>query len=472
MARFLVNPGTPQEWEIQLKPGPNRLGRGDNNDFTIPHGSVSGSHCEVILSDSGALLRDLGSTNGTFINRSPVKEANLQPGHRVQLGAVDMLFEQTVAGPAPMVNVATAAAPPPPPMASPPIPPPVSAPARSGALRISVTPKAPVAAAPVVEAAPEDAVVEAEHTAFVRAPMAVGAAFCKFHPKSPARFYCNKCQKYFCDMCVTARATAAGQMKTCRACGQEVTAVQVQRVASGGEKGFFARIPSAFIYPFKGSGLLVLIFATVVFTVLDFLNFLWFLFLLRILITGYLFCFMQNVIHTTVADENESLSMPAADGLFAAFFAFVGTVLVSFGPPIGIAVANIFFEAGIPVIAIVATAVGGCFYFPMAFLAVAMKDTVMAANPLVVIPAILKVPLQYLVTAFLLIGVYAIRMGGDMIISLISPGLAARDMSDLVTTGGLKVIWSFVSIYLLVVNMRILAFLYLTNKQKFGWFSR
>src|SRR6185369_5933732 len=134
MARFLVNPGTPQEWEIQLKPGPNRLGRGDNNDFTIPHGSVSGSHCEVILSDSGALLRDLGSTNGTFIDRAPVKEANLQPGHRVQLGAVDMLYEQTVAGPGPAIRVVTAtpSAPSPPPpsaMPSPPIPPPVSAPA-------------------------------------------------------------------------------------------------------------------------------------------------------------------------------------------------------------------------------------------------------------------------------------------------------------------------------------------------------
>ena len=323
----------------------------------------------------------------------------------------------------------------------------------------------------MVEAAPEEAHVEAEHTAFVRAPMMVGAAFCKFHPKSPARHYCNKCQKYFCDMCVTARATPTGGIKTCRACGLEVTPIQVQTGPTGNEKGFFARIPGAFVFPFKGSGLLVLIFATVVFTVLDFMTS-WFFFLIRMMVVGYFFCFMQNVIHGTVSDENEPLSMPAADGLFAAFFAFAGTVCISFGAPIAMLVANLFFEAGIPFPAIIATAVAGCFYFPMAFLAVAMKDTVMAANPLVVIPASIKMPLQYLVTAFLLIGVYAVRIGGGMAIGMADPGIATRDMSALITAGGLKAIWSFVSIYLLVVNMRILGMLYVVNKHKFGWFSR
>lgn len=33
--RLVVNPNTPQTWEIQLKPGLNSLGRGDANDFTI-----------------------------------------------------------------------------------------------------------------------------------------------------------------------------------------------------------------------------------------------------------------------------------------------------------------------------------------------------------------------------------------------------------------------------------------------------
>jgi|GEM_PF-1565516 len=91
--RILVNPGTEQAWEISLQPGANRIGRSADNDFTIDHASVSTQHCEVVVSDAGVFLKDLGSTNGTFINRSPVREAWLQPGQHIQFGAIDTIFE-------------------------------------------------------------------------------------------------------------------------------------------------------------------------------------------------------------------------------------------------------------------------------------------------------------------------------------------------------------------------------------------
>ena len=47
--RLLVNPGSPQQWEIQLKSGRNTLGRNPACDATIEHGSVSGTHCEIIV---------------------------------------------------------------------------------------------------------------------------------------------------------------------------------------------------------------------------------------------------------------------------------------------------------------------------------------------------------------------------------------------------------------------------------------
>ena len=75
MARLVINPGSPAAWEIQLKPGANFIGRGFANDFKIPDGSVSGSHCQIMVSDSSVAIKDLGSTNGTFVNRRPVKEA-------------------------------------------------------------------------------------------------------------------------------------------------------------------------------------------------------------------------------------------------------------------------------------------------------------------------------------------------------------------------------------------------------------
>src|SRR5689334_18307313 len=157
MNRLLVNAGTPQAWEIQLKPGVNRIGRGEDNDFVISHGSVSTHHCEITLNDSGVHLKDLGSTNGTFINRAPTREVWLQPGHHVQFGAVDLLFES---------DTASAAAPAAPTNAAPiPIPVPVpTATVRPTGLRINL-PGKEQATETVAEAAEGAPLVEEEHAA-------------------------------------------------------------------------------------------------------------------------------------------------------------------------------------------------------------------------------------------------------------------------------------------------------------------
>src|SRR4051794_27135630 len=93
MPRLVINPGTPSAWEVQLRPGVNRLGRGFDNDFKLDHGSVSTNHCQIIIDNGSARLKDLGSTNGTFVNRGPVAEAVLQSGQTVHLGGVELLFQ-------------------------------------------------------------------------------------------------------------------------------------------------------------------------------------------------------------------------------------------------------------------------------------------------------------------------------------------------------------------------------------------
>ena len=151
--RILVNPGSEQAWEINLKSGVNRIGRGDDNDFTINHASVSGHHCEIMVSDAGVYLKDLGSSNGTFVNRSPVREAWLQPGQHIQFGAIDTIFEASqpamtppqVGQPAPGATVVVAA------VGSPPA---IQPPASAG-LRINRAAPEP---APAAEPAPEEPV--------------------------------------------------------------------------------------------------------------------------------------------------------------------------------------------------------------------------------------------------------------------------------------------------------------------------
>jgi hypothetical protein len=70
------------------------VGRSDENAFTIAEGSVSSRHAELILQGENVLVRDLNSTNGTFINGEQVTgEALLKPGQILRLGLVEMRLE-------------------------------------------------------------------------------------------------------------------------------------------------------------------------------------------------------------------------------------------------------------------------------------------------------------------------------------------------------------------------------------------
>ncbi len=91
--RLIVNPGTPEAWAIKLQFGRNGIGSAAQNEIVIPHASVSAQHCELTVADDGVLLRDLESASGTFISQVPVTEFKLQNGHRIQLGAVELVFE-------------------------------------------------------------------------------------------------------------------------------------------------------------------------------------------------------------------------------------------------------------------------------------------------------------------------------------------------------------------------------------------
>ncbi len=465
MARLVVQPGSPAAWEITLKAGTNSLGRNPANDFKLDDPSVSGSHCEILLENENAVIRDLGSTNGTFVNRAPVTEAALQPGHTIHLGGVEMLF----CADAPVSPVSAQPAGAPRVAPGPQGLPPPRAVAPAGAARgrptmtVSLTPNRqapvtdqqppPMSAPPVATALPDD----------------VGSGPCKHHPKIPGRHFCSHCQLYFCDACVTTRA----KQKFCRHCGTECVPVQVKLQRAAGPKGFFARFPSAFIYPFRGSGLLVLLASTFVLALMEFIGQSWFFLFLKIIAYGYLFSFMQNIIHATANEEEQMPDLPGFDDVLGGAFRLAVTVLICFTLPITFIVLRFFAVLDVPASALLATMVLGCLYFPMAFLAVAMKDTVLAANPLVVVPAMLKVPLGYLVTTIVVIGLYALRQfGGVAAIVAGGRGHATRDMSVLFLTFGLRAVWSLVSVYLLTVSMRILGLLYVTNKQKFGWFDR
>jgi pSer/pThr/pTyr-binding forkhead associated (FHA) protein len=77
----------------ELKVERTTVGRVSDNAFEIPEASVSSHHAELILKGNEVLVRDLGSTNGTFINGERVTEAMLKPGQILRLGMIEMRLE-------------------------------------------------------------------------------------------------------------------------------------------------------------------------------------------------------------------------------------------------------------------------------------------------------------------------------------------------------------------------------------------
>lgn len=78
-----------EPYEHILKPGRTAIGRKADSDITIPEESASRRHAELTLNAEGnaLVLRDLGSTNGTFVNDVMIKaSAPLHDGDYVRVG--------------------------------------------------------------------------------------------------------------------------------------------------------------------------------------------------------------------------------------------------------------------------------------------------------------------------------------------------------------------------------------------------
>lgn len=68
------------------------IGRDPASDLPLDSPVVSWKHAEVVSSDLGYHLNDLGSTNGTFINGRLIRQSLLQPGDEVQIGPFKLVY--------------------------------------------------------------------------------------------------------------------------------------------------------------------------------------------------------------------------------------------------------------------------------------------------------------------------------------------------------------------------------------------
>jgi hypothetical protein len=177
---------------LELRPGVNRFGRTEENDFCIEHPTVSSRHCEVVWENDMVLVRDCDSTNGTFIDGQPVREGRLLPGQTLYVGSVEMVLE-----PSPVTVTIPTVEPPKPP-----------------------TPTR----------------------------MPDGAPACLNHPEVRAAWKCTQCHHEFCNPCVHHLRRVGGKfLNLCPSCSGHCEYIGPKKK----KKSFLAFLQKTLKLPFK-----------------------------------------------------------------------------------------------------------------------------------------------------------------------------------------------------------------------------
>ena len=77
---------------INLGDEPLIIGRAPEAEFQIIERSVSRAHCRITREPAGYRIKDLDSTNKTFLNDQPIIEAELKDGDHISVGSCVLKF--------------------------------------------------------------------------------------------------------------------------------------------------------------------------------------------------------------------------------------------------------------------------------------------------------------------------------------------------------------------------------------------
>jgi hypothetical protein len=197
MPRLISKCGDIGETYFDLRLGTNRVGRVAGNSFQIDHPTVSSKHCEIIWLDDGVIrVRDLDSTNGTFIEGKQIQQGEINSGQTLRLGEVEFVLD-------------------------------------SSSVQISV---------PKQE-------VPAQHPA----PLANGAPACQNHFDVPAAARCTKCKREYCTACIHELHRIGGKLlKLCPNCSGAMEPLPNLAPPPEKKKSLFARLRNTLKMERKG----------------------------------------------------------------------------------------------------------------------------------------------------------------------------------------------------------------------------
>jgi pSer/pThr/pTyr-binding forkhead associated (FHA) protein len=92
-----ISDGVPEKTFRIVRGGVRTIGRSTGADFIVDVALVSRVHCRLSALPGGELeVRDLESTNGTFVNGARVDTAQLSSGDHLQVGRLELVATREV----------------------------------------------------------------------------------------------------------------------------------------------------------------------------------------------------------------------------------------------------------------------------------------------------------------------------------------------------------------------------------------
>lgn len=86
--RLVMFKGDGRRRDFKITRPTSTIGRSEECSLRIPLANVSRQHCELILSADELRVRDLASSNGTYVNNRRINETALRAGDRLKIGPV------------------------------------------------------------------------------------------------------------------------------------------------------------------------------------------------------------------------------------------------------------------------------------------------------------------------------------------------------------------------------------------------
>lgn len=285
-------------------------------------------------------------------------------------------------------------------------------------------------------------------------------AQCNRHSDRGAAYICGDCDVHWCDECVVKKKFGGDVFDLCPQCRDR--AVPLGR-SSGGEGGrvagdisFFGGMFRALVFPLRRDGWLLIALGALLSLALGLASAIPIAGLFAaIFLGGYFSAYVMRIVSSSSNGNAEMPDWPEFTDMFGSIIAPFIRVVVAFFLCFGPAFAAAFVSNN--EVLVLGALAGGVAYMPMALLGVSLDQSILGFAPIRGIGSILKVPLQYLVACLVLAAM--------VLFSAIS-----QSTLQSMGVGGI-VLASFVSLYCLAVEARILGLLYYCNRHTLSWYG-